>query len=472
MSESVQALVRDRGAELQPGDVYLSNNPYNGGTHLPDITVITPVFADLTYSQNSSNLDDSSNTLNPELSQISPKTPPPLFYVASRGHHADIGGITPGSMPPNSRTIDEEGILLDNLPLVKGGELLETAIRDRLAQGEYPARNPDRNLSDLRAQIAANARGVRELRSMVQTYGLATVRAYMQHVQDNAEAAVRRAIATLSDGQAEVELDSGDRIQVKITVNSSDQCATIDFSGTSPQLASNFNAPAAVCKAAVLYVFRTLVDDDIPLNAGCLKPLTIVIPSGSLLNPTPPAAVVAGNVETSQAVTDALYAALGVLANSQGTMNNLTFGNANYQYYETICGGAGAGQGFAGADAVQTHMTNSRLTDPEVLELRFPVVVETFGIREQSGGLGQWLGGNGAVRRLRFREAMVVSILAGRRRVAPLGLAGGGAGLPGRNLWIGCDGTIEVLPGTVTREVQAGEAIAIESPGGGGFGQV
>ena len=450
MSESVQALVRDRGAELQPGDVYLSNNPYNGGTHLPDITVITPVF--------------------PEGSTETATTQTPLFYVASRGHHADIGGITPGSMPPSSRTIDEEGILFDNLPLVKQGEFLETEIRDRLARGDYPARNPDRNISDLRAQVAANTRGVRELRSMLDSYGLATVQAYMQHVQSNAEAAVRQAITFLFDGEACVELDSGDRIQVKVTVNPHDRSAIVDFTGTSSQVASNFNAPAAVCKAAVLYVFRTLVEDDIPLNAGCLKPLSIVIPPGSLLNPNSPAAVVAGNVETSQAVTDALYAALGVLANSQGTMNNLTFGNAQYQYYETICGGSGAGQGFAGADAVQTHMTNSRLTDPEVLELRFPVVVESFRIRDRSGGLGRWCGGHGVVRQLRFREPMVVSILAGRRRVQPSGLADGSNGLPGHNQLLDRDGTIVDLPGTATREVQAGEAIVIQTPGGGGFG--
>ncbi len=453
MSESVRSLVRDRGGELQPGDVYLSNNPYNGGTHLPDITAISPVF--------STDTDD--------------KTEKPLFYVASRGHHADIGGITPGSMPPQSQTIADEGILFDNVPLVRGGKFLEAEIRDRLASHTHPARNPDRNLADLRAQIAANNRGVTELRSMVANYGLPTVRAYMQHVQDNAEAAVRGAIAKLSDGEACIELDSGDRIRVKISVDRQARRATIDFSGTSAQLASNFNAPAAVCKAAVLYVFRTLVDDDIPLNAGCLKPLDIVIPPGSLLDPAPPAAVVAGNVETSQAIADALYAAISVLANSQGTMNNLTFGNDRHQYYETICGGAGAGKGlagkgFAGADAVQTHMTNSRLTDPEVLELRFPVVVESFGVRVGSGGAGRWSGGNGIVRRLRFREAMTVSVLSGRRRVAPAGLAGGGAARPGRNLKVARDGAIEELPGTVTIELAAGEAIEIETPGGGGFG--
>jgi len=483
MSESVRSLIAQTQAQtqaqaqtpnqppsltLQPGDVYVSNNPYNGGTHLPDVTVITPVFLTLDHCRSRSPKPASRSR------QTSPITTEsnlnqPIFYVASRGHHADLGGITPGSMPPQSQTIAEEGILLDNVPLVKHGKFLEAEIRDRLTRATYPARNPDQNLADLRAQIAANQRGVSELLKMVATYGLATVQAYMQHVQDNAEAAVKRAIAALTDGAATVELDNGAQIRVKITVDRLAQRATIDFSGTSPQQPNNFNAPAAVGKAAVLYVFRTLVDDDIPLNAGCLKPLSIVIPSGSLLNPTPPAAVVAGNVETSQAITDALYAALGVLAHSQGTMNNLTFGNEIYQYYETICGGSGAGQGFHGTDAVQTHMTNSRLTDPEVLELRFPVLVEAFGVRSASGGAGRWRGGNGAIRRLRFREPMVVSLLSGRRRVAPLGLQGGGAGLPGQNLLVRRDGTIEALSGTVTQQVLAGEAIVIETPGGGGF---
>jgi len=446
MSESIQALIAAKGGTLKPGDVYASNNPYNGGTHLPDITVITPVFA------------------------LSP--PPPLFYVASRGHHADIGGITPGSMPPNSVTLEQEGVLIDNFHLVEQGNIREQEMLELLAAGSYPARNPAKNLADLKAQIAANERGMQELCQMVEQYGLETVQAYMGHVQDNAEESVRRVIDVLNDGNFTYALDDGGAIQVAITIDKSTRSARIDFTGTSRQLASNFNAPAAICKAAVLYVFRTLVNDDIPLNAGCLKPLEIVIPEGCLLNPRYPAAVVAGNVETSQAVTDALYGALGVMAASQGTMNNFTFGSAQYQYYETICGGSGAGADFNGTDAVQTHMTNSRLTDPEVLEWRFPVLLESFGIRPNSGGQGTHRGGNGVIRRLRFQEPMTAAILSGHRRVPPFGLHGGEAGAVGRNSVERSDGTVEELGSTDVVEMQPGDVFVIETPGGGGYGNL
>jgi 5-oxoprolinase (ATP-hydrolysing) len=445
MSASIESLIAAKGDEFQPGDVYLLNNPYNGGTHLPDVTVITPIFLD---------------------------SERPSFYVASRGHHADIGGISPGSMPPHSTHIDQEGALLDNIRLVNQGQFCETELLAHLTAGPYPARNPEQNLADLRAQIAANAKGGQELHRMVAHYGQATVQAYMGHVQRNAEESVRRAIASLQNGSFTCPLDHGAQIQVKITIHPHSRSATIDFSGTSPQVASNFNAPIAVCQAAVLYVFRSLVDDDIPLNVGCLTPLTIIVPPGSLLNPRYPAAVVAGNVETSQAVVDCLYGALGQLAASQGTMNNFTFGNEQYQYYETICGGSGAGPGFAGTDAVQTHMTNSRLTDPEVLEWRFPVRLEEFAIRPGSGGAGAYPGGNGVIRRLRFLEPMTAGILSGRRRVAPFGLAGGGAGQTGRNWVERADGTIEELGSTATVAMGVGDCIAIATPGGGGYGSV
>ncbi len=446
MSESVQALMAAKGEALQPGDVYVSNNPYNGGTHLPDITVITPVFL-----------------ANSETGQ-------PLFYVASRGHHADIGGITPGSMPPHSHTVEEEGILLDNFKLVDRGQFQEATLLEILTTGPYPVRNPVQNIADLQAQIAANERGVQELRKLVDHYGLATVQTYMSHVQNNAEASVQRVIEVLKEGRFTHQLDDGSQICVTVRIDRAKREATIDFTGTSPQQASNFNAPAAVCKAAVLYVFRTLVDDDIPLNAGCLKPLQIHIPAGCLLNPRYPAAVVAGNVETSQAITDAIYGALGVMAASQGTMNNFTFGNDRYQYYETICGGSGAGPGFNGTDTVHTHMTNSRLTDPEVLEWRFPVVLETFAIRPNSGGVGQFQGGNGVVRRVRFREAMTASILSSHRRVAPFGLAGGKPGAIGRNWVERVQGGRETLDNTASVAMQPGDIFVIETPGGGGFG--
>ena len=455
MSASIKALIQDRGEQLQPGDIYVSNNPYNGGTHLPDITVMTPVFTSQIQS-----------------SQVSTQSPDTiLFYVASRAHHADVGGITPGSMPPQSHSITEEGILLDNWLLVHQHQFREPELRTWLGAGDYPARNPDQNIADLRAQIAANTRGVQELGRMVAQYGLATVTAYMQHVQDNAEAAVRRVIDVLQEGSFTYELDQGEQIQVAIAINPDTRSARIDFTGTSPQQDSNFNAPAAVCKAAVLYFFRTLVDDNIPLNAGCLKPLDIVIPPGCLLNPQFPAAVVAGNVETSQAVTNALYAASGIMAAAQGTMNNFTFGSDRYQYYETIAGGSGAGSDFDGTDAVQCHMTNSRLTDPEVLEWRFPVLLESFAIRPNSGGRGMHRGGNGVCRRIRFLETMTAGILSSHRRVPVYGLHGGEPGVVGRNAVERVGGGIEALKGTDLTTMQPGDVFVIETPGGGGYGQ-
>lgn len=450
MSESVQALIADRSNTLQPGDVFASNNPYNGGTHLPDITVITPVFS-----------AQSSLTTNHS----------PLFYVASRGHHADIGGMTPGSMPPNSVTVAQEGVLLDNFQLIADGKFREKELLELLEQGLYPVRNSTQNIADLKAQIAANERGVQELLKMVEHYQLNTVQAYMKFVQDNAEESVRRVINILQDGEFTCHLDNGSVIKVAVSIDKSTRSARLDFTGTSPQIASNFNAPSAICKAAVLYVFRTLVDDDIPLNAGCLKPLEVIIPEGCLLNPRYPAAVVAGNVETSQAITDALYSALGVMAASQGTMNNFTFGSDRYQYYETICGGSGAGKDFDGTDAVHTHMTNSRLTDPEVLEWRFPVLIESFSIRPDSGGKGQHHGGNGVIRRIQFREPMTAAILSGRRIVPPFGLHGGGNGAVGKNTVERSDGTIEELGSTATVEMQPKDVFVIETPGGGGYGK-
>jgi len=456
MGESIKTVIRENAATMRPGDVYVLNAPYNGGTHLPDVTVITPVF-------------DATGT---EV----------LFYVGSRGHHADIGGITPGSMPPDSRTVEDEGVLIDNFKLVEGGRLREGEMVALLSSGRYPARNVAQNLADLRAQIAANEKGVQELRKMVDHFGLDVVNAYMGHVQDNAEEAVRRVIDVLKDGEFRYEMDNGGVICVRIAIDQPGRRAVIDFSGTSPQLDGNFNAPSAVCMAAVLYVFRTLVDDDIPLNAGCLKPLEVIIPEGSMLRPRYPAAVVAGNVETSQCITDTLYGALGVMGASQGTMNNFTFGNARYQYYETVSGGSGAGatalaadgtplDGFDGTDCVQTHMTNSRLTDPEVLEWRFPVLLERFAIRRGSGGGGRWRGGNGAVRRIRFLEPMTAAILSGHRRIAPYGTAGGEPGALGRNWVERTDGAHTELGGADKTEVGAGDVFVIETPGGGGFGR-
>ncbi|UKP00305.1 hydantoinase B/oxoprolinase family protein [Nostoc sp. UHCC 0870] len=447
MSESVRSLINDKGDTIKPGNVYLSNNPYNGGTHLPDVTAITPVF--LETGENISS---------------------PLFYVASRGHQADIGGITPGSMPPHSKNVEEEGIMFDNFLLVEQGDFRENAVRELLLNHLYPARNPNQNITDFKAQIAANERGVQELSKMVSQYGLETVQIYMKFVQDNAEESVRRAIDVLKDGSFVYEMDSDAKIQVQVIINRENRSAKIDFTGTSGQLNSNFNAPKAVTHAAVLYVFRTLVNDSIPLNAGCLKPLDIIIPEGCMLNPTYPAAVVAGNVETSQTVVDALYGALGVMAASQGTMNNFTFGNDRYQYYETICGGSGAGANFDGTDAVQTHMTNSRLTDPEVLETRYPVLLESFSLRPDSGGKGKHQGGNGVIRRLRFLEPMTANILSGHRVVPPFGLNGGEVGQVGRNWVERGNGVQENLDSTATVEMNPGDVFAIATPGGGGFG--
>jgi 5-oxoprolinase (ATP-hydrolysing) len=456
MGESVRTVIRENRGAMQPGNVYALNAPYNGGTHLPDVTVITPVF------------DDAGREV--------------LFYVGSRGHHADIGGITPGSMPPRSRVVEEEGVLIDNFLLVEQGALRERETVALLGSGKYPARNIEQNLADLRAMIAANEKGAQALREMTAHFGLDVVHAYMRHVQDNAEEAVRRVIGVLKDGAFAYEMDNGAVIRVRIAIDRASRSAVVDFAGTSAQLADNFNAPAAVSMAAVLYVFRTLVDDDIPLNAGCLKPLDVRIPEGSMLRPRYPAAVVAGNVETSQCITDALYGALGLMAASCGTMNNFTFGNERVQYYETIAGGSGAGGpstssgpstgsgGFDGTDVVQTHMTNSRLTDPEVLEWRFPVLLESFEIRAGSGGAGRWRGGNGAVRRVRFLEGMTAAILSGHRKIAPYGAAGGAPGATGRDRVERVSGEILELAGSDQALLQPGDVFVVETPGGGGFG--
>ncbi len=444
MGETVRAINASRRGIMKPGDVYAHNAPYNGGTHLPDVTIVTPVF------------DDDGTTL--------------LFFVASRGHHADIGGLTPGSMPPNSHTVEEEGILFDDVEIVAEGRFLEDEIRQLLGSGPYPSRNADQNIADLKAQIASCEKGVQELHRMVAQFSLPVVQAYMGHVQDNAEESVRRVIDVLKDGHFRYQLDNGSAIEVTITIDSQARRARIDFAGTSPQLTSNFNAPSAVAMAAVLYVFRSLVDDDIPLNAGCLKPIDIVIPPHSMLSPEYPAAVVAGNVETSQCIVDTLYGALGAMAGSQGTMNNLTFGNARYQYYETICGGSGAGPDFDGTDAVHTHMTNSRLTDPEVLEWRFPVLLDDFAIRHGSGGAGAHKGGDGVRRRLIFREAMTAAILSNHRRIAPFGFAGGTDASTGLNRVERADGSVEPLDGADQAELEPGDALVIETPGGGGYG--
>lgn len=449
MGESVRHISEARAGLMQPGEVYVLNDPYHGGTHLPDVTVVTPVFA-----APGSAIDDGI-----------------LFYVASRGHHADIGGITPGSMPPDSTDIEEEGVLLDNVSLVSDGTFFESELLEHLKSGRYPARNPEQNLADLKAQVAANEKGVQELHRMIEHFGFNVVHAYMGHVQNNAEECVRRVLSKLSSGTFRYEMDDGNNVAVSIRVNAETRSAVIDFSNSSLQSPSNFNAPAAVSRAAVLYVLRTLVDDDIPMNDGCLKPVTIIVPRGSLLNPNPPAAVVAGNVETSQYITDTLYGALGVLAASQGTMNNLTFGNQQYQYYETICGGSGAGPGFDGTDAVHTHMTNSRLTDVEVLECRFPVRLEEFRIRKGSGGHGTNRGGDGAYRAIRFLEPMTVAMLSGHRKIPPYGAAGGTPGALGRNWIQKANGSRIEMSGTDQCDVQAGDIVVIETPGGGGFGE-
>ncbi|GAA3887445.1 hydantoinase B/oxoprolinase family protein [Streptomyces sedi] len=442
MGEAVKEVLRRRAGALRAGDVIAVNDPFHGGTHLPDVTVVTPVF-------------DGDRL---------------LFLVASRGHHAEIGGITPGSMPAFSRTVDEEGVLFDNWLLVGGGRLREAETRALLTSAPHPSRGVEANLADLRAQIAANERGIAELRAVIDQFGLDVVHAYMGHVRDNAEEAVRRIIATLRDGRSRYETDAGAHIEVAVTVDRAARRAVIDFAGTSPQQPGNTNAPRAVVLAAVLYVFRTLVADDIPLNSGCLVPVEVRVPPGSMLDPRHPAATVAGNVETSQAVTGALYAALGVQAEGSGTMNNVTFGNERAQYYETLASGSGAGDGFPGADAVQTHMTNSRLTDPEVLEWRYPVRVEEFRVRDGSGGAGRWRGGEGVVRRLAFLEPMTVALLTGHRRVPPYGMAGGAPGALGRNAVERADGTVTDLAGSDSVDVGPGDVLRVETPGGGGYG--
>ncbi|HHP7230474.1 MAG TPA: hydantoinase B/oxoprolinase family protein [Xenococcaceae cyanobacterium] len=457
MSESVRSLIKDKKDTIKPGDVYLSNNPYNGGTHLPDVTVITPVY----FNQQ----NDSTAQVKPSNASVSP-----IFYVASRGHQADIGGITPGSMPPNSKTIEEEGILLDNFLLVAAGNFKETALKEILTNQQHPARNIAQNLADFKAQIAANNRGVQELQKMIGKYSLETVQNYMKFVQDNAEESVRKVINVLQDGEFTVQLDNQAKIQVKIIINQRDRSAIIDFTGTSKQLNNNFNAPFAVPQSVILYVFRTLVKANIPLNSGCLKPLQIIIPEGCMLNPQYPAAVVAGNVETSQNIANCLYGALNIMAASQGTMNNFTFGNEKYQYYETICGGSGAGKNYHGTDAVHTQMTNSRLTDPEVLELRFPVLLESFSIRKDSGGKGQYQGGNGTIRKIRFLETMTAGILSSSRINTPFGLKGGEAGKVGKNYIIRKNGSKEQLDSTAMIAIQPGDTFVIETPGGGGYG--
>ncbi len=454
MGESIKTVIRDNAGRMQPGDVYVLNDPYHGGTHLPDITVITPVY----------------------LGQSSE----PNFYVGSRGHHADIGGITPGSMPPFSTLIEEEGVQIDNFKLVERGMLREAEMIALLESGKHPSRNPQQNMADLKAQIAANEKGVQELRRMVDTFSLDVVLAYMNHVQDNAEESVRRVITRLKNGEFTLPLDNGAQIRVAIRVDVASRSAEIDFTGTSPQQINNFNAPTAVCMAAVLYVFRTLVDDDIPLNAGCLKPLKVIIPDGSMLNPHPPASVVAGNVETSTCITNAIIGALGIMGASQLTVNNFTFGNDRHQYYETISGGSGAGGrfdengnltgGFDGTSVVQTHMTNSRLTDPEVLEFRFPVRLESYEIREGSGGGGRWHGGNGGVRRVRFLEPMTASILSNGRKHGAFGMAGGGTGQTGLNRVVRENGAVEELEHIGQAEMLPGDVFEIHTPGGGGFG--
>ncbi len=446
MGDSVQSILRANAGSIRPGDVYLMNAPYSGGTHLPDITVVTPVFSD-------------------DGQQL-------MFTVACRAHHADVGGITPGSMPAESRSIEQEGILFENLRVVREGVFAEQEVRRRLSSGRFPARNPDQNVADLKAQIAANARGVSELANMVQRFGLNVVHAYMQHIKDNAELCVRRAVSRLTDGSFRLTMDGGEHIAVSIRTDAVQGTAIIDFTGTGPPSLRNFNAPSSVARAAVLYVFRTLIRESIPLNAGCLKPLRIILPANSLVDPSWPAAVVAGNVETSQCITDALLAALSACAASQGTMNNLTFGNAEHQYYETLCGGAGAGPDFDGASAVHTHMTNSRLTDPEVLEWRYPVRLLRFGIRHGSGGAGRHHGGNGVIREIEFLEAMHAAILSNRRTTAPFGLAGGASGLPGSNQLLRNNGEAIELGATAELELRPGDRLRISTPGGGGYGQV
>jgi 5-oxoprolinase (ATP-hydrolysing) len=444
MSAAVRALIADAGEDMHPGDVYVSNMPFKGGTHLPDVTVITPVF------------DEAQKNI--------------IFFVASRGHHADIGGRTPGSSPPDSTHIKEEGVLLDNVRMVAAGQLQEDELRDLLASGDYPCRNVDENMADLSAQVAANETGVVEIGKMVAQFGLDVVHAYMAHVQDNAEQSVRQVIDSLRDGAFSYELDNGSRIEVAIRVDRANCEAEIDFTGTSEQVEGNYNAPLPICHAAVLYVFRTLISEEIPLNEGCLRPLNIVAPEGSIINCRYPAAVIAGNTEVSQSICEALFGALGVLAGSQGTVNNLAYGNNRYQNYETICGGTGAGPDFDGASAVHSHMTNTRLTDPEVLEIRYPVRVDQFAVRPDSGGPGRHHGGDGVVRWLRFLEPMTVTTLSSHRRLAPFGVAGGQPGARGRNAIRRADGSVEELAGNDQRELNAADVFIMETPGGGGYG--
>ena len=442
MSDSIRTVMWLNAGAIREGDAFMLNSPYRGGTHLPDVTVVTPVFV----------------------------AGQPAFWLGSRGHHADIGGRTPGSSPPDSRTLEDEGVVIDNMRLVDRGRFLEAEARAILASGRYPARAPEQNIADLKAQVAANETGRRALLKVVSDYGANVVTAYMGHVQRNAEESVREVIPSLSDGLFTYPMDSGARIVVRVTVDRAARAATIDFTGTSAQSAGNYNAPLAIVRAVVLYVFRTLVGKDIPLNEGCLRPLTLIIPEGTMLNPRAPAAVIAGNTEVSQAACNALYGALGVIAGSQGTMNNFVWGNARFQNYETIAGGTGAGPGFDGCDAVQSHMTNTRMTDPEVLEKRFPVRLETFGIRQGSGGAGHWRGGNGAVRRLRFLDAVTVTTLTSHRIVAPFGAVGGAPGATGENWVIWPDGRRERLNGNDERELPAGAAFEMLTPGGGGWG--
>jgi len=443
MGESIRAVLRANDV-IEKGDSYVLNNPYNGGTHLPDVTVVTPVF------------DEGGDEIR--------------FFVASRGHHEDIGGRTPGSAPPDATHIEEEGVLIDNFKMVDAGTFRGDAMRALLAGGKFPCRDPDKNMADLIAQQAANEKGIQELGKMIDHFGWDVVRAYMGHVQDNAEESVRRVIGALKDGAFTYPMDNGGQVQVSITVDQENRSAVLDFAGTSGAMANNFNAPSAVCRAAVLYVFRTLVDDNIPMNEGCLKPIEIRLPEDCLLRAQYPSAVLAGNVETSQVVTDTLYGALGVMGAAQGTMNNFVFGNTQYQYYETICGGSGAGPDFDGTDAVHTHMTNSRLTDPEVLEFRYPVILEAFEVREGSGGAGVRRGGNGVRRRIRFLQDMDLTVVSNRRIVPPYGAAGGEAGAPGRTWIERSDGTVDAMKSADIKPVHAGDVGCIETPGGGGYG--
>ena len=489
MDRSVETIIRLNSGDIHPGDVFALNAPYNGGTHLPDITVVTPVFALPLEGRMAAKrpggvrLEGTARTL--ELCRAAPLrgsgTSPSrgeeiLFYVASRGHHADIGGTAPGSMTPLATTVDEEGVLFDNFRVVDRGKFREKELHTLLTDHPYPARNPHQNIADLKAQIAANEKGVAELRKMVAHFGLDVVEAYMGHVQDNAAESVRRVLERLPDtSEYEYPTDTGQVIKVKITVDRQKREATVDFTGTSPVMKNNFNAPEPVARAAVLYAFRVMVEDMIPMNAGCLRPINIIIPDGSMLKPAYPAAVVAGNVETSQHVTNALFGAMGAMANAQGTMNNLTFGNKQYQYYETICSGSPAGQmnsgrGFAGTSGVHTHMTNSRLTDPEVLELRFPVLLEDFHIREGSGGKGRWSAGDGTRRTIRFLEKMECAILSSHRNRPPQGLDGGGDGEVGSTKVRRKDGTIDVLKACDQTVLEAGDAVILTTPTPGGFG--